>query len=797
MNSRAEITSRQYDVYGDVTFLVRYADLVDMDGSFTGSKSDVDAWVEAMPSTTNRDDAMTYSYDTRGHVTQMSGDDVHVTNSYNRFGEISHVEDRSIYGHRLDTYYDYDASGHLSRKDQFEISGSIMGSGGFGAPLEAHSSWTYDAFGEAATYTDADGSVTAYRYDALGNAAGNSETVSGVVRDHSATYDAFGRVISQTDALGLTTTFDYDDATRTVTTHLPGGAQTVSMHNRFGQVVSFTDATGASTLYGYDGAGRLRSTTRPDGAATSGTYDVLGNLTSSTDAAGIVVTYTYDAAGHVLTQTVDPDGLALVTTYTYDGVGRQITVTDPSGNVRTNAYDGGGNVTHTELRDALGNVVSTADNYWTGNHLSESDTTSSTGDKATLRYDYDGYGRLIKSDAASYGVTHYAYDSNGNLILTSSDAGYGKGAFTYFFYNEAGELIYKVQPATGFEYGEPAQTDAVTGYTYDAAGNVVSTTQYAVTLDDSDLSSLPDRNYGSSQSVSTLDQLHAVLGELVASVDDRTSYQVYDSLGRLAYQVDPLGNVVETRYDGAGRVVAVLDHANPVAIDAATAARLALGTESASAFASLLVVSSDIEASAHGQYTYYDVMGRVAFVVATGVVAGVRQGRVTETRYDADGRVVATVVHDDWLDDSAIGGLDTDVLLAWAGSHQGGLTQWTAYDGVGRPIWQIAPMAASATMCMTPMAMWLRPLFTHTASPRWATAARRRLRRRWRRRIPGLTMSVRPARCLTHGATYCRCTSRVIRSHRRRTPTMRRIRWRHTPMRWGTPGSISTGTGSW
>jgi len=699
-NSMGEVNGQGYDTFGDVVDTVAYSDRLTTGTGFVPTLSSVQTAVNAISSEgPDWDNWVDYTYDLEGNVVGKNDGNSNETNyTYDGFNEVESVVDPDTGG--LTTLYTYDGMGNMtSRVDEaYEevgnsgepvssgepgssgeydfasilIDNTIVGSGcGEQLVVIRTQEWTYDAFGNVATYTDGDGNTTSYNYDDLNQQVMQSLAVSGVNREAATSYDAYGRVLSTTDAMGLVTTYSYNDADRTMTETTPGGVSTTTAYNREGQKIAVTDADGNTTSDQYDADGNLIETVNPDGSTITNQYDADGNLIQATDADGNVTAYTYDAAGRVLTEAVDPNGLDLVTSYTYDGRGLMISKTDPAGVTTTYSYDGNGNLTYMD-QDAGGDSdyldVQTSYSY---NDLNEvaytlvskdiDGTWQSSGDS----YAYDALGRMNYESTDTGHVTEIqsTYDADGN-VTSQTD---GNGNITYYYYNEADQLTYEIAP-----------NGAVAYTTYNPDGQVTSVTQYAIEL---------------SQGV-----LAQIIGDgswylpdaIQASADDRTAYNVYNGAGQLAYTIDAAGAVTETLYNTDGQVAETLADANLIDLTPSLMSAIQGGTVSDADMQSALSAAGDSAANARITYTYYDDMGRVSSTLSSATLNGQSGYLAIQTQYDADGNVIAKIQSGDLIPASVVGGTSSTATVE---AYLGGLADIhvarTVYDAAGRAVYAI------------------------------------------------------------------------------------------------------------
>ncbi len=687
-NALGEVSETAHDVFGDLGGSYVFAARITIGSGFTPTSRSMSALMSPIlvadineSANADHDRMIGYSYDLEGRVTSESVNySSFIQDTYDGFGDVVLAQsgDGNYYD-ALTTTYTYDNMG--------DVTGQVDAGQYYGGQLRTQS-WTYDAFGNKASYTDGDGSVTTYTYDNLDQQLSQSLTVQGQARTTSTRYDAYGRVLSSTDAMGLVTSYAYDDAARTLTVTAPGGLTTVTAYNREGQTIAVTDPAGNTTRYQYDADGELQQTIQADGGTVTNAYDNAGNLTQTTDADGHVVAYTYDAAGRVLTQTVDPNGLKLVTTYVYDGRGLKVAVTDPTGIVTTYAYDGNGNVLE-RVQDA--GTASTHQNLTTDytynryNEVTKSVSQNGNNGNGESDYTYDSLGRLTSELLDTGGIYNsiYSYDPDGNLISTSN----GDPGGVYNLYNEAGELIYQIdQDAGGF--GEFAwKKGLVTQYSYNADGQVVAKRQYATALSASQINAI-------SNAIDSDDGLEAQLSnaaaQLTTSVDDHVSYQVYNANGQLQYSIDPTGAVTETLYNSAGQVSGSLAYAAPISVSSSLASALQAATATPADVQSALTAAGDSDATARATYTYYDDMGRVSLVVSSASLGGQSGGLVQQTQYDADGNVIAQIQYGALLPASQFGaGATTASIESYLAGVSAQHTTRSVYDAAGRKVYQI------------------------------------------------------------------------------------------------------------
>ncbi|WP_035225771.1 Ig-like domain repeat protein, partial [Paracidovorax oryzae] len=444
-------------------------------------------------------------------------------------------------------------------------------------PLNVASRYAYDDKGQLlrlqAGITEAKPaglSQLYYRYDDKGNVTAMTDALG---RSIAMQYDAHGNQTLKVDPLGNTVVRTYDDRNQLLTETLRAGdgnnnaattpvfggstspstppdstTRYIYSAQERGQLRFVVSAEGRVTEYRYNSLGQrettlayaaaaydlasLGSTSVPTeaqmaawaagqdlrgGQRTDLRYDFRGQLAQSIaygtlDASGAgsdpaVTQYVYSQAGELL-KTVQPRTDS-ITQYVYDGLGRVIVASAPSsdGTSANTTITSYGDTTTTVT---LANGLSTVSNY-------------------------DAAGRLTSvlqsSAGTTLGITRYAYDTAGRLVMTQD----ATGVRQWVVYDAAGR---KVADVDG--------TGAAREYRYNANDQLTQTIEYATRL--AGLSEAP--------------KLEAI--RALASTGDRSSWRLYDSAQRLAWQVDAGGAVTQTEYDAASRVVAVTRLATPI-----------------------------------------------------------------------------------------------------------------------------------------------------------------------------------------------------------------------------------------
>jgi YD repeat-containing protein len=272
-------------------------------------------------------------------------------------------------------------------------------------------------------------------------------------------------------------------------------------------------------FYFYDLSHNLVASDR-GGCAHQFAYDGRGNLVAWTDPENHTRRYEYDPVFNKPVRTWDPAGR--VTVMDYDAAGRLSRTTDAAGNVSTLTYD------------RYGNVVRTTD-----------------GDGAVEETIYDQNGlNVVKSRNRRGFETGYEFDAYGNCTRVNAPDG-GRRHATY--------------NAGGWKLSERDEAGVETRYEYDANGSLTNIIHAAGTLEEF---SEGRRLDGRGLEIARLDPFgraewteYDAEGRPFCQTDRLGGQTVteYDENGYPWRVTDPLGQTRETLRDGRGNITASLD----------------------------------------------------------------------------------------------------------------------------------------------------------------------------------------------------------------------------------------------
>jgi YD repeat-containing protein len=475
---------------------------------------------------------------------------------YNQFGAVNKVIDAEKYVSTLDyttygsvylqtTNYDGGSTQTLYSYDNLQRQIGVRQNTG---KVWAGNSTTYDAFNRVIKSTDAKGNATTIDYSSY-NANSFVTTTNALSKEISnSRYDHLNRIISSDAGNGTSTTYySYNNLDRSVTTSTSAqGSNNVitntTWKNRFGEVEKEQDARGGNVTYTYDRDGQVLTVTDAKSIRIlENYYDRSGHLYYSygatvNNASGgerSFSTVSYDLAGRRSFENVG----GTASTYSYDGQGRKIESTEAASVKTTYEYDRTSHVKQI-VTDPAGLQLKTSFTYdGRGNILTIRKGTVTEPDQNKTMFIYDKLGRktqeIVDSGIGKLNLTtEYKYDLVGNVTRTID----AKGNSTWFVYNAANQKTHEIN-----------QQGAVTVFKYMNSGALHHVYQYATAISTA--------TFGDAVTSITLP---------TATADDRQTYSVYDSLGRLRYTLNAKNaiewTVSENVYDNNGNVISLITY---------------------------------------------------------------------------------------------------------------------------------------------------------------------------------------------------------------------------------------------
>lgn len=578
-----------------------------------------------------------YTYDVDGNVTSVTdGRGKTVTYGYDAKG--NRILERDAAGDLIKRVYG--AANELLSEIRFSQPATWNGTAWVDPPVASAQvvRYAYDAKGRLRFQVSATGSVSEFRYNALGELA---QTLSYADASYAVSGLAVGDTLGESTLATWAAARDKTKASLTDYAYDPRGnlnkttvyaevnasgagvmtaaAQvTQYVYDEYGHLlqtiaVRGSDRSTTTTLSStvYDGMGRVLSQTDANGTRTM-SYDGTNRKVAVTNSAGLTTTQSYDSRGRLISLTQTATGLLTRTVqYVYDAAGRQAMVQDASG-IRSYTFydeagrvsakvDGNGAVVEYTYNEAgqrtqekqYATLVSTADWYNDTNvvkTLVSQVRPASTASDRVISYSYDSAGRLLTSTDAGNTVTTFSYDGRGQLIGQQT-----VDRQTRYFYDADGRQV-AVLDAEGY----------LRESVFDAAGRLLSSIHYATATPTA------------SRAAGSLADLRPTTGS------NLVTWYYYDDAGRQIGKLDEQQFFTEMVYDEAAHTEQTIRYAT--AYTAAVTASTAFAT-----------VKTGVASGAKQVSTVaYDAMGRVGVRTAP-------DGTLTTYEYDNAGRLVREV----------------------------------------------------------------------------------------------------------------------------------------------------------
>lgn len=453
------------------------------------------------------------------------------------------------------TKYKYDAKGNLLKKTEAlglpEERVTTYVPGAFGnitsetreadeATVASTVTRTYDAFGNAATFTDAEQNQTKYlEYDVMGNPLRIEDARGKVWLD---TYDEAGNLTSSKTPLVHLRSYAYDEANNLIKEIDPKQHATQYLYNVQGRLVEIILPNTKSKKMDYDADGNLLKQTDPTGRFKLFSYDLSGRLRTITDGNDNTIELSY-LAGSI--NGAGKLGSIVFPTYTrqlrYDSRGRQIKQIE----------DLAPNRQQEELQeyDSVGNQVAFID-----------------AKQRRTKVTYDSLNRIVRSIDPLNGETLYAYDNRDNL-LSVIDPESNTTAFLYdrtnrktremssldellqYGYDPNGNLatfIDAKSQLTSYSYDDSSRTSVISYFTTISA----ETADKMVTLGYDNANNLTSYNDGTTSAIYSHNALNQKLSETVDYGAFTKSYSyTYAANGLKKSFTGPDGIAIQYGYD--------------------------------------------------------------------------------------------------------------------------------------------------------------------------------------------------------------------------------------------------------
>ncbi|MEJ3750926.1 RHS repeat-associated core domain-containing protein [Actinomycetes bacterium KLBMP 9797] len=279
--------------------------------------------------------------------------------------------------------------------------------------------------------------------------------------------DANGKTVELRQHTGGTPSSGYDATRYTYT--------------RGGELATVTDAAGNLWRYTYDLRGRKVKDEDPDKGTTIYTYDHADQVLTAVDARSKTLAFTYDALGRKTAMYEGSTSGAKLSEWTYDTLAKgqpTAAIRYVNGNAYTTAVTGydlmyralGTTVTIPAAEGALAGTYRVNTGYTdTGLPLLRSYPAAGGMAAETLRYSYDGSGRLVTGQTGlSTLLTAATYTPYGEPAQYTMQGVAGKQVVQTFLYDDATRKLSRAILDRNVSPNRLADVN----YTYDAAGNV-------------------------------------------------------------------------------------------------------------------------------------------------------------------------------------------------------------------------------------------------------------------------------------------------------------------------------------
>ncbi|HKI05513.1 MAG TPA: Ig-like domain-containing protein [Thermoanaerobaculia bacterium] len=543
------------------------------------------------------------------------------------------------------------------------------------------------------TVTDRRGNDTKYQHDEAGHAT-RMEDPSGAVASYQ--YNDEGLVTLTTTPTGRTASYTYDQSdkrrSRGNVTELkvtpgsggPNGSAgtlttTITYETRSNQPTRIVDSRGTATEITRDSLGQPTSIVKASGTDEASTtqisYNAFGQPERVTNANGHVTAYRYfmseEKKGYLESVTTDDGGLDLTTRFEVDDRGNPTTVTDarglqherewnevdwlveatePLGARVTYLYDAAGNVTEQRLPVHDGQQTAVRTTYGTLGEVLSVEREVESGSAVTEQLTYDAGLNLTRRTAPEGQATEWTYDernlpvqvvmgSNIATVTAEYDAEGrrtqytdGRGAVWTTEYDGYGRVKESADPL-----GNKSQI------TYDDGGNPVDRKGF-------------DSQQLLAEEAAVFDRLNRPTvqrSKLWGGPDgaqDLETRIVYDPLGNVIQQMDPLGRVSQMSYDGAERLVSSVDPAgNATELDLDSLGNVLTATtqernpqggsvtvQTSATYDDLNRPVTMTDPQGNSRQAVYDVRGNVKLATDP-------EGNTTENTYDGLDRLIKTL----------------------------------------------------------------------------------------------------------------------------------------------------------
>jgi len=336
------------------------------------------------------------------------------------------------------------------------------------------------------TYTNTlSGSTTDFTYDAIKLQVTGAGFASATDRKTYSVYDSVGRVAYSIDAEGAVTSYAYNlvgQVTRItqfknarVTTALPSLA---TMDDTWAPA-NVDPATDRVTRFYYDGVGALRYTIDGEGYVTRHEVDAEGRATETWTYANKISVDNSDTTTDVDILLAAAGGAIAKTITVYDTLGRVEKFTDAEGSITHYAYGANGLVSEETIAWGTNDAAIVHYVYDGAGRVIEQHAAFGTSDVSVVKTSYNGMGDVEWVEDPLGNKSYHYYDKRGLLIRTRDAENY-LTEYSYTAFGETDTVIRRaVKTVSPISVETPPTAaangaDAITSHTYDKRGLVTA-----------------------------------------------------------------------------------------------------------------------------------------------------------------------------------------------------------------------------------------------------------------------------------------------------------------------------------
>ncbi len=462
---------------------------------------------------------LNYKYDEKGNLVEESNALGQSAISY--YDELGNKTFFQGFGSKTHCEMQYDYSNRLIVSSEVEKEGSTH--------TTRHE---YDKKHNRVLTIDPHGYKTRYVYDPLNQLIETHlPPLCGTDPILRSSYDAAGREITRTDARGFTTCTTYNAYGDPLLIEDPSGAREQCVYNLDGTLRTQIDQNGVETHFAYDVFKRKISILKSfEGKLLSEeifTYDAY-HLIAKTDAEGNTTQYEYDGAGRKIAESLNEER----SEYGYDPLGRLHSVKQGE-LLSVTEYDLLDRIVEERKEDLQGRLLSKILYTYDEAGNKDSVTRFIDGKKATERFKYDPFNRLIEQEDAFGNSTLTVYNDELHSRLTTDPL----GLQTVEWFNSH-YLIASIE-----KHSSCAALLICDKYLYDGNDNI--------TAKETTLFFPIERKTLTLWDYDPLNQLYK-LTEAAGTPEQKITRYTYTKTGQLFQTMKPSGTVLTNTYDPLG-----------------------------------------------------------------------------------------------------------------------------------------------------------------------------------------------------------------------------------------------------